>query len=702
MRLAVWVGLALGSLAVRTAAQSPQERRQIDALRDTLGLVTDTMALHEREALLLRAALRSREEPFYHLYLGTLALRQGELGGVAHFDESAAEFRWASRLAPAWTYAWFGAGSAEFALGDRLAVGAPQDLRRQQLAREAYRRGTLSISRAVSQEPGLAPRLVQVASRALREGFPGHADAVRDALQRATTDQNGQVLLALGRVQRQLGDTGALRSFTKYLASGVDHPLGLVELGRTQLLLGDLSGAMRYLSAAAEPDSLAALELRRDLEPIATEAELQEFDRRSGVRRLEFLRHFWTVRDRLALRTDGERLAEHLRRIAVASREFLVVEPEGSGHLDDRGRIYVRHGEPDERVRYAVPGIEPNESWCYRGSLGDSDLVLHFAARPSLHEFRLIESLQDVVDGRYPSSAGHADPALFRSRSSINPLYRDVPEGKRAVAAYLAQERGLGRRGMQVAMGFDSYRLGFVPEPAAWSSVLASGSTAASAVVQVGFFVPPDSVNSVESRDGRFRFVALDSVGNVLASIDTIVRSGHASLAGALPLRVRAGRLIVHGAMQTNGNQGIDTGIDTITVPSPGDGVLAVGSLLVGSGERGIPISLSDGAEFRLSPGLAIPRDGDVRLAADVFGLAADTKATVRVLLAPLEHPEAWRRWPDRLSQSLVARRPGAGPVVAWRATLSARSIHPGRWRVAVEVTDNRRVARQEAALEVR
>ncbi len=709
MRFAGWLALALGGLVIQVQAQSPEERRQIDGLRDTLRLVTDTMVLREREDQLLLAALRSRDQPFYHLYLGTLAHRQGELGGVAHLDESAAEFRWTTRLAPDWTYAWSGAGLAEFALGDRLAIGSARDPRRLELAVEAYRRGALALARAVSLDPALAPGLVILARRAIREGFRDQAVAVREALQRAAPDGRGAVLLALGRVQRQLGDSGALRSFTKYVASGQHRPLGLVELGRTQLLLGDLSGMVRYLSAAGESDTLALRELRADLAPIATEEELQEFDRRTGARRLEFLRRFWTVRDRLALRTDGERLAEHIRRLALASRDFLVFDPDGTAHLDDRGRIYVRHGEPDQRVAFSVPGIEPNESWCYRGAPGDSSLVLHFAAHPSLHDFHLVESIQDLVDGRRPPSSRAApDPALFRSRSSIDELYREIPSEKRALPAYLLRERALGRYGMRVATRYDSYRLGLGRSGQGWSGVLVAGSTAASPVLQLAYSLPApleDSGGGSHPLEARLRFVALDTMGTVIASIDTVVRQNPSSgrrLAGALALPVRPGLLLVHQAIQTNADQGIDSGIDTIAVPAPGGGALALGDLLVGSGIQGLPVVMSDGAEFLLSTGGSIDRSGSVRLAIEVYGLGTDAKAAVRVLVAPGVHPESWRTWPGRLTPSTLVRNPGTGPVVTWRASLPAHVLRAGEWRVAVEVTSDRVVVRREAILALR
>ena len=57
-------------------------------------------------------------------------------------------------------------------------------------------------------------------------------------------------------------------------------------------------------------------------EPIAADSELAAFDRTRGADRAALLRRFWTDRDRLELRREGERLREHYRRLLHARRHF--------------------------------------------------------------------------------------------------------------------------------------------------------------------------------------------------------------------------------------------------------------------------------------------------------------------------------------------------------------------------------------------
>src|SRR5690606_24773687 len=111
-----------------------------------------------------------------------------------------------------------------------------------------------------------------------------------------------------------------------------------------------------------EPALLASL--RRQLDPIAYPWELAAFDSLDAGSRVQWLANFWTRRDAIDLREPGSRLAEHFRRWEVATREFrlppfrrryrLWTETYQSGdtEFDDRGIIYIRHGEPTLRIEW--------------------------------------------------------------------------------------------------------------------------------------------------------------------------------------------------------------------------------------------------------------------------------------------------------------------------------------------------------------
>ncbi len=709
-------------------AQTPEQRRAIDAFRDSLQTVTDSGALQSRESPLLASARRTPRDAFVHLRLGHLALRQGELGGLSHYDDAASEFNWAAELAPQWPYAWFGLGLAEYALGQQLrGGGAP----RPAPARAAWSHATQAFARASMLEPGLAVRLEELARRALREHDSDRAAVVREALRRAATELRGargaRLYLALGRVQRETGDSGALRSLETYLALGDSRALAQLELGRAQLLRGDLRGMATYLAGAGEEDPVALAEYRADLLGIATEAELADFELRRGPARAETLRRLWMLRDRLELRQDGERLAEHLRRSIVARREFVLLSEDGGERLDDRGRIYIRHGEPDDRAGFAIPGVEPNESWRYHR--GASDLVLHFVARQAPNDFRLIESVLDVatlpIELAIPASGGTAawtgasTEQLLRSRSGLAPVYgqaRSAPPDR--IAGYLAEERALGRRGIQIGTRSDSYALRFERDLNAWGALLVAGGSGAQPAIQVVFAIPGYALEPATGAAGivypvRLRFVALDAQGDVVAAVDTVTRitlnapvPANRSLFGRVAVPVRPGRLLAHAAVQYGEQAGTTFEVDTVVVPSPGADALALGDLLVGAPRSKLTIPVADTALVAFSPGGLVHRSDGAEVAVEIFGLDPGTRANLRVLIAPLDSTLAggaasrWRPFPDRRAQAGLIRSPGSAPIISWHALLPLKNLKAGSWLLAVEVTDaTGRIARREARL---
>lgn len=724
--------IALFGLGAAAAlpAQAPEQRRALDAFRDSVTAITDPARLHQAESDLLAETRRSRSDPILHLRLGYVALQQGDLGVSSHFDEAGAEFKFATELAPQWPYAWFALGLAEYALGAR--AGGSRDLR-PLLARDAWARASAAFARAAVLEPGLAPRLEEMVRRAAREHLPERAVVVREALRRAVQDAPGprgaRLLLALGRVERELGDAASLATFEGYLASGDDRGLALVELGRTRLSRGDLAGAADYYEGAASDDPVAVAEVRADLQTIASDAELADFDFRRGGARAEMVRRFWTLRDRVELRAEGERLAEHLRRVAVARRDFQVATADGQDRFDDRGRIFIRHGEPDERATYSQPGVEPNESWRYQR--GGADMVFHFAARQAPNDFRLVESVLDVSDVRLGASGGRSESAgaraqageqLLRSRASLGPLYRDRGIGSPdQVADFLARERAVGRRSIQVGTRTDSYALRFEQELDAWGTVLLAGAAGSLPELQVLFAIPGYAVEPATGVAGvvypvRVGFVALDSTGTIVAAVDSVLRiepgdriAANRSLTGRVAVPVRPGRLLVQAAVKYGDRAGTAFGVDSVFVPSAGSGVLALGDLLVGSHRGRLTVPFGGGPEFLLAQGGVVRRSDGLDLAVEAFGLAPDQVADVRVLLAPDDGTDTgsgaagrWRTFPDRRATGTIVRQPGGGTIARWRETLGLTRLKPGPWLVAVVVTDRQgREARREARLEV-
>jgi GWxTD domain-containing protein len=88
------------------------------------------------------------------------------------------------------------------------------------------------------------------------------------------------------------------------------------------------------------------IEALGDLTYIFTAEEAEEFKVLSSGEQEEFLRQFWLEIDPSPGTSDNEALREHFRRVQYADRHFGIAGTRGT--LTDRGRLYIKYGQPDD------------------------------------------------------------------------------------------------------------------------------------------------------------------------------------------------------------------------------------------------------------------------------------------------------------------------------------------------------------------
>src|SRR6185503_9622835 len=481
LRPAVWIWLGLA--AARAApAQSSADRLALRHLRDTLAALHDVPLLRGRQHALARTP-----EPLAQLRLALVGVRLAELGAQADAKPAIEATRRVTRARPDWPWAWYVLGLAEtqraaweqgntLNLGSRVGVGTLE----RAIGRDRQ---------AIAADPAFVPAALHLADLTLSLRDTALFGPARDDLRLASAASPGDplVLLARGRLERAADQADSAETvFERYVWAGGDRALGLLELARTRLARGDAAGEGAYYAGAAVDDSVAVAGYRADLAPIAADSELAAFDRTRGAERAEFLRRFWTTRDGLEMRAEGERLREHYRRLQYARRHFALTVSrrfygdadayrDGGTDIDDRGVIYVRHGEPTERLQPFVYRLMPNESWRYARAEGD--LLFHFSAGydPSsggdLYDYRLVESVLDL------RGAVEAPPdQLLLSRQTLSPLYaRMLNWGRFGAAEAASEERGIGSASIAFGTRTDSYELAFAQPLAAVANLVAIG-----------------------------------------------------------------------------------------------------------------------------------------------------------------------------------------------------------------------------------
>jgi GWxTD domain-containing protein len=707
----------------RLAAQMADQRAELERFRDSLAATNDSTGLLELERRMIDTAKADRSNTLIHLKLGFLSLRLGDLGGQAHYDDAASEFQWAIDLQPAWPYAWYGMGLAEYGVGDSQ-ISFVTGLKTM-LGKDALTRSAMAFARSAEVDPSFVRGLVELSNTALRQRVNIKLGVALDALRRAASTgaaHDPEVLLARGRVEREVGDgDSALAAFRGYLERGTSRSLGQLEIARTLFLLGRFDGTQPYYEGAASDDTASVAGYRGDLATIASDSVMREFDHTTGAQRVTYLRRFWSDRDRAELRASGERLREHYRRLFYARRNFQltalnrhydIVERyrSGSRDFDDRGVIYIRHGEPSTRASYAAPGLEPNESWSYARPEGD--LIFHFVAREDVQDFKLVESLFDVL-GFSQAIALRGDRAgdnpvaeqLMLSREPLSPIYQRLQSaGSIGNGQYQTEERRMGQASIALGTRTDSYELRFPEELKVRSDVLAVGHDSTGTLVQIAYAISGKELEPVTVTRGflysvRVRFAASDHTGKVVASLDTTrhfvaperVPDGE-HLVGRVSLPMPVGRFQYRLAIQQGEEAGVVLPRDTVRVGGETSSGLALSDLVLGSRTTNLTWRRTDQDTVLFNPLQTFKRSEEMQLFYEVGGLRAGSPYQVRLAVKKQGGGGGLFRkifGGGGAAMSLKYDAQASGPVESVHRGLQLDRLKPGSYVLEVTVADS-------------
>ncbi|HEU4526106.1 MAG TPA: GWxTD domain-containing protein [Gemmatimonadales bacterium] len=629
------------------AAQGPAERHALAALVDTLVAVSDTTALRRREDMLERPA-KDRDGALARIRLGMVRLRLAELGASADAKGAVRVLRQAAERQSHWPYAWYTLGLAEaqrasWEQADRLALGSRVGVGNLERSAEHQRR-------ALEADPAFVPAAVELSALTLGLRDTSLMGPAVAALRRAAAIPRARpaVLLAAGRVERAAGHLDSANiAFERFLASGGSRALALLELARTRLGEGRADGEAPYYEGAALDDPAAVTGYRADIEMIAADFELARFDHAHGPARAELLRRFWTDRDRLEMRRPGERIREHYRRLLHARRHFALTVSRrfygaadayrsGGMEIDDRGVIYVRHGEPAERLRPFVYGLMPNESW--RFNRAEGDLLLHFSSGydtnggGDLYDYRLVES---VLDLRGAGDAAEDD--LLLSRERLSGVYRRMLHwGPYGAARSRGRERGIGRASIAVGTTTDSYELQFPRDLNGVVDMVAVGQVAGRTLAHLVFAVAepgtrPERDAEVVRYTVRLRAVASDAGGRPFADLDTTIVFRPAAplgrsqyLIGRAELSLPPGRWTWRAALQAGDSLGIVLPRDTVRVDRSVGG-LSLSDLALGIRGASAEWEAVPGDTVLLTPFDLFPEGAEVELYYEAGGAIPNT-----------------------------------------------------------------------------
>ena len=533
------------------AAQDPAQRTELERFRDSRrGHRRTPVGLLALEKRMIDAAKADRSNAMVHLRLGFLSLRLGELGGQSHYDDAASEFQWAIDLQPTWPYGWYGMGLAEYGVGDSqvsFVTGI-----KTMLGKDALTRSAMAFAKSAEVDPAFvrgpggsgqhrAPAAGQhQARRGAGGASPRRPPRPPAAIPRCCWPAGGSSA-------RWATATRPSSRSTATCGTGPNRSLGLLEVARTLFLLGRFDGMAPYFEGAASttPTTVAGYRARPGHHRLRQRAAVSSTASAApggpticgGSGASATGSSSGPTASGCASTTAGSSTPARTSSSPPHNRHYDIVERyrSGSRDFDDRGVIYIRHGEPTSRASYAAPGLEPNESWRY--SRPDGDLIFHFIAREDVQDFKLVESLFDVLG--FSNAAGAAggltgaegDPVaqqLMLSREQLSPIYgRLQAAGRISTGRYQTEERQAGQESIALGTTSDSYELRF-PDELKVHVRGARGRPRLQRAPRSRSPTPSRAPASSRSRSPaatstrvRVRFVATDRMGRVVASLDT-------------------------------------------------------------------------------------------------------------------------------------------------------------------------------------
>jgi GWxTD domain-containing protein len=701
IRIVLVIGLAIpGSLF----AQSPAQRDSLAQFWDSTR-TADSAALIALEQQTIERAKLDRNNAMLHLRLGFIAVRMGMLGSTSRYDDAGSEFEWTTELEPRWPYGWYGLGLAEVGLADTL-FGVRASIR-SMLGVDPMQRAITALVHSTELDSSFVPGMLGLVSVYGKERFAEDSAVVINVVRRGSRTSaatSPPFLLAWGRLEGDMGfpDSAAV-AFRKYLEQGGNHDVGQFELARALLASGHLDAAALYYGIAGTRDTDVIAGLRHDVQLIAGDSGISEFDSAGSEGRTEYLARFWSKRDRYDMRKDGERLAEHYRRMYYArhyfrrlprKRRFAGFEDYRQTQLefDARGEIYIRHGEPTERVE--VPDYCA-VSWRY--VRGDGDLMFHFLGNPASRDYSLAASVLKVCD----------PGILWLSKvHTWSPRYaRLVNAGPNSQALLNLEQEMEGVRDIREGVTTDRYELTYDSTLPAISQVAAVGRGDGGSLVHFAIAIPgehlkADTTGEIISYLIRTRIVVLNQAGDVLARSDLtrrhrtdIVVAPGQYLTVRDTLTVPPGMATYRIAVEQDSTRGGVFPKDSLAVGRFGFGSdsLSISDLVLGSRAVRLVWMATRADTVFFNPVGTWRENSSMEMYYEIYGLAPGS--TYRTQLSVRKG----RR--GRRERTLSFTDPAGNDVTRVRRTVDLARLGRGEYVMEVEVTgaDGRTVTQSRA-----
>lgn len=406
--------------------------------------------------------------------------------------------------------------------------------------------------------------------------------------------------------------------------------------------------------------------------------------------------------------------------------------------IDDRGVIYLRHGEPGQKV--STPTGPPNESWAY--DLPEGRRIFHFlgsrtlgttAATTLVAALPLTPEMMDSrasLDSRYAGLAARIQSSITFAKSMelrsrvTSPMAirgqenglqrvqmeRDSRGGGRFSSAALQREINLNRKAIAAGVATDGFPQVFKKPLDAVVQVygVGFGSGETRRILAV-FAVPGRNLVPKPRPDGgpgvlypiSVRLIAMDREHGIIRQIDTTRTflskeelKGDQHLTGMLEMAVPPGTYQIRSLVTAPGvDAASGAGRDSVRIPeSPED--LIISDLILGRQESGMSWTYA-GNKVPLNPLNAYPKGADADLFYEVGGLHNGTAYQVTTAVRKADADPTDK---PAVQSSFTLTATGAYQQVT--RGLGLTNLKPGAYNLEVTVKEtgsDREVTRRRA-----
>ena len=312
----------------------------------------------------------------------------------------------------------------------------------------------------------------------------------------------------------------------------VRRPLILQSRAKIKARLGKLDETERLaLDAINSIRTLGDADLIfEDIKYIIADDELRDYRLlRTGADAKRFFTTLWTKRNPYPAEESNERIAEHFKRLVYAEQWFEQFGPKTfapetmpldfpqsyflNEEFNDKGIIYLRHGEPHEKV-VTARSEESNDSWIYHATDEYPQMMFDFYVPKGAHitEWRLVPVLPD--------------PDMWEDRADYSRTYLRLVQSRSDASVSESLLRATDEARGMISMGIGSDRFEYTKELQYFDSPIsftcfrgAYGQT----LVSIGYVVAPSEIgkafpDSVKQFDVMAEYSMYDSAWTKVAT----------------------------------------------------------------------------------------------------------------------------------------------------------------------------------------